>query len=353
MGKNDFLIGVFALATMTFAACSNEDKLGEERSNGNGNTEVVEGEPTWAKFIFKLGKDGGLTRATGDSHEGTVAEKNIKNLRAYIFNESGSFEAKTDGVTVDEHGTEHTAVLKLTSGKKKVYVVANMQDEWITSTTTTAQFEAITLTHCTKAGRIAHTKGTERADAVSRAGNFDKISGNGNALDNGFLMANVLAATEYTLYPGISAENCSKPAYENSTEMAQNNHLEVSISRAAAKLQATYAEDALTLKDNTGKTLGKLLTPTFTVRNLPVQSYMFLHNQANGFLTPFYTMTGTSSTFEDFAKYYDEVNEPNLDLKASTDGEAIQSIYLPENSNQTPVRGNTTYVLVKLSLIHI
>ena len=349
MGKNDFLIGVFALATMTFAACSNEDKLGEERSNGNGNTEVVEGEPTWAKFIFKLGKDGGLTRATDDSHEGTVAEKNIKNLRAYIFNESGSFEAKTDGVTVDEHGTEHTAVLKLTSGKKKVYVVANMQDEWITSTTTTAQFEAITLTHCTKAGRIAHTKGAERADAVSRVGNFDKISGNGNALDNGFLMANVLAATEYTLYPGISAENCSKPAYENPAEMAQNNHLEVSISRAAAKLQATYAnENALTLKDNAEKTLGKLLTPTFTVRNLPVQSYMFLHNQANGFLTPFYTMTGTSSTFEDFAKYYDEVNEPNLDLKASAAGEeAIKSIYLPENSNQTPVRGNTTYVLVK------
>ena len=41
------------------------------------------------------------------------------------------------------------------------------------------------------------------------------------------------------------------------------------------------------------------------------------------------------------------MNEPNLDLKASADGEAIESIYLPENSNQTPVRGNTTYVLVK------
>lgn len=348
MGKNDFLIGVFALATMTFVACSNEDKLGEERSNGNGSTEVVEGEPTWAKFIFKLGKDSGKSRATGDEHEGTVAEKSIKNLRAYIFSESGSFEAKTDGVTVDGNGVEHTTTLKLTSGKKKVYVVANMQDEWITSTTTTAQFEAIALTHCTKAGRIAHTKGTEKTEAVSRVGSFDKISGNSDAAANGFLMANVLAATEYTLYPGISAENCSKPSYGSSAEMEQNNHLEVSISRAAAKLQATYANvDALTLKDNTGKTLGKLLTPTFTVRNLPVQSYMFLHNQANGFLTPFYTMTGTSSTFEDFAKYYDEVNEPNLDLKASTDGEAIQSIYLPENSNQTPVRGNTTYVLVK------
>ncbi|WP_287636134.1 Mfa1 family fimbria major subunit [Bacteroides sp.] len=346
MGKNDFLIGVFALATMTFVACSNDDKLGEERSNGNGSIEVVEGEPTWAKFVFKLGKDG-ATRATGDTHEGTTTEKNIKNLRAYIFNESGSFEAKTDNVTVDEHGTEHTAVLKLTSGKKRVYVVANMQDEWITSTTTTTQFEAITLTHCTKAGRIAHTKGTEKIEAVSRVGNFDKISGNGNAETNGFLMANVLAATEHTLYPGISAENCSKPSYENSAEMERNNHLEVSISRAAAKLQATYANtDALTLKDNTDKTLGKLLTPTFTVRNLPVQSYMFLHNQ-NGFLTPFYTMTNTSSTFEDFAKYYDEVNEPDLDLKASTDGETIKSIYLPENSNQTPVRGNTTYVLVK------
>lgn len=251
MRKNYFLIGVFALATITFAACSSEDKLGEERSDDNGNTEVIEGEPTWAKFTFKLGKDGVVARATGDTHEGTTTEKNIKNLRAYIFNESGSFEAKTDNATVDEHGTEHTAVLKLTSGKKKVYVVANMQDDWITSTTTTAQFEAVTLTHCTKAGRIAHTKGVETAVAVSRVGNFDKISGNGNAATNGFLMANVLKATEYTLYPGISAEDCSKPAYDSSAEMKKNNHLEVFISRAAAKLQATYANaDALILKDS-------------------------------------------------------------------------------------------------------
>ena len=228
-----------------------------------------------------------------------------------------------------------------------MYVVANMQDEWITSTTTTAQFEAVTLTHCTKAGRIAHTKGADKAEAVSRVGDFGKISGNGNAETNGFLMANVLATTEYTLYPGVSAENCSRSSYDSPEEMAKNNHLQVSISRAAAKLQATYANaEALTLKDNASKTLGKLLAPTFTVRNLPVQSYMFLHNQANGFLTPFYTMTNTSSTFEDFAKYYDEANKPELNLKASSDGNA-QSIYLPENSNQTPVRGNTTYVLVK------
>lgn len=346
MGKNYFLIGVFALVVMMFAACSNEDKPGEERSNGN--TEVVEGEPTWAKFTFKLGKDDAVSRTTDGTHEeGTTAEKNIKNLRAYIFNESGNFEAKTEGATVDTHNTEHTAVLKLTSGKKKVYVVANMQDEWITSTTTTAQFEAVTLTHCTKAGRIAHTKGADKAEAVSRVGDFGKISGNGNAETNGFLMANVLATTEYTLYPGVSAENCSRSSYDSPEEMAKNNHLQVSISRAAAKLQATYANaEALTLKDNASKTLGKLLAPTFTVRNLPVQSYMFLHNQANGFLTPFYTMTNTSSTFEDFAKYYDEANKPELNLKASSDGNA-QSIYLPENSNQTPVRGNTTYVLVK------
>ena len=346
MGKNYFLIGVFALVVMMFAACSNEDKPGEERSNGN--TEVVEGEPTWAKFTFKLGKDDAVSRTTDGTHEeGTTAEKNIKNLRAYIFNESGNFEAKTEGATVDTHNTEHTAVLKLTSGKKKVYVVANMQDEWITSTTTTAQFEAVTLTHCTKAGRIAHTKGADKAEAVTRVGDFGKISGNGNAETNGFLMANVLATTEYTLYPGVSAENCSRSSYDSPEEMAKNNHLQVSISRAAAKLQATYANaEALTLKDNASKTLGKLLAPTFTVRNLPVQSYMFLHNQANGFLTPFYTMTNTSSTFEDFAKYYDEANKPELNLKASSDGNA-QSIYLPENSNQTPVRGNTTYVLVK------
>ena len=37
MRKNYFLIGVFALATITFAACSSEDKLGEERSDDNGH----------------------------------------------------------------------------------------------------------------------------------------------------------------------------------------------------------------------------------------------------------------------------------------------------------------------------
>ena len=59
-----------------------------------------------------------------------LTEKKHQNLRAYIFNELPvSFEAKTDNATVDEHGTEHTAVLKLLPGKKKVYVVANMQDE--------------------------------------------------------------------------------------------------------------------------------------------------------------------------------------------------------------------------------
>ena len=45
MRKNYFLIGVFALATITFAACSSEDKLGEERSDDNGNTEVIEDLP--------------------------------------------------------------------------------------------------------------------------------------------------------------------------------------------------------------------------------------------------------------------------------------------------------------------
>ena len=78
MRKNYFLIGVFALATITFAACSSEDKLGEERSDDNGNTEVIEGEPTWAKFTFKLGKDGVVARATGTHMKVLLQEKTSK-----------------------------------------------------------------------------------------------------------------------------------------------------------------------------------------------------------------------------------------------------------------------------------
>ncbi len=347
MKTRNFFIGMFALATLTFVACSNEDTLDEK--TGNGNPVVVEGAATWAKFSFKLGKDGNNTRATGDTYEGTAEEQSIKKLFAYIFNEAGNFEAETTGV-INAHETVHTAVLKLTSGKKKVYVVANAVDEsWITSKTTAAEFETIVLEHCTTAGRIEHKKGlTESIAAVERVGDFNKITGNGNASENGYLMANVLTATEFTLYPGISEAACSKESYEDEADMEKNNHLNISISRAASKLQATYKDaDALTLKDNMSNELGKLINPTFAVRNLPIKSYMFLSNRNSGFLTPFYTLTNTNSSFVDFAKYYDEVNEPTLALAMSSATSEIQSTYLPENSNQTPVRGNTTYVLVK------
>lgn len=342
---------MFALAALTFAACSNEDTPDE--NTGSGNTEVVEGVDTWAKFSFKLGKDGNLTRATGEKYEGTAEEKEIKNVRAYVFKESGDYEDKTEVAAIENHDVIHTAVLKLTSGRKKVYVVANMEDSWVGPTTSAAQFEAMILQLCTKAGRIAHNKGlpeAQRRPVIAREGDaFNNLYGQGNAGDKGFLMASVLANTEFTLNPGISEAACSKDSYASPEEMAANNHLEIAISRATSKLQATYAAtgDALTLKDKSGNAIGKLLEPFFTVRNIPIQSYMFLHNQNNGFLTPFYSNTNTGSSFVDFEKYYDEANTPDLALSASDAGDQIKSIYLPENSNQTPVRGNTSYVLVK------
>lgn len=350
MNKNKFLIGMFALATLAFNACSKDDIPDE--NNGGGNTEVIEGVDTYAKFSFKLGKDGSLTRATGDKYEGTTEEKNIKNVRAYVFKESGDYEDKTEVTDVADQSSIHTAVLKLTSGKKKVYVVANMNDSWVGQTTTTAQFEAMILQLCTKAGRIAHNKGlgeAEKRPVITREGDaFNNLYGQGNAGTNGYLMASVLANTEFTLNPGISESACSQE-YPTSELKAANNHLEIAISRATSKLQATYAAtgDALTLKDKSGNAIGKLLEPFFTVRNIPIQSYMFLHNQNNGFLTPFYSNTNTGSSFVDFEKYYDEANTPDLALSASDAGDQIKSIYLPENSNQTPVRGNTSYVLVK------
>lgn len=217
MKRNNFLIGMCALATLTLTACGNEEIPDE--NTGNGNTEVVEGVDTWAKFSFNLGKDGGGTRATGTEHEGTTEEKSIKKLRAYIFNEAGNFEAKTEETAVDLHNNTHTAVLKLTSGNKKIYVVANMDDSWITAESTTTQFEAIVLEHCTTAGRIAHSKGLfAPIEEVERKGNFDKISGNGNESDNGYLMANVLAATGCILNPGVSQEACSRDSYKDDEE---------------------------------------------------------------------------------------------------------------------------------------
>lgn len=347
MGRNIFLVSAFTMATLAFTACSNEE-LPAEVTGDNGNIEVVEGVPTYARFTINM--DGGKhTRAT---EVGTAEEQDVKNVHVYVFN-NGVFEASTaaDGdVITNSNGVFHSEVLKLTSGQKTILVVANKGKDWYpipAEGTTLSVFQDQLMELYTTPGRLNHGNG-----AIDRVGEgYKNLQGTDKPADNGFLMSNLLSNSSFTLKPGISQADAEKNDY-GQADPADYNHFEIPLYRATAKLQTTYKDqDALVYKAAQGDNLsnlvvvGTLTEPFFTVRNLPKHVYLFQHGSVDSpLLTPLYNKTNTASDWEGL-KIFDEVNTP--DLKVVEESSTANSLYIPESANAIPTIGNTSYILVK------
>lgn len=345
MRKNNLLVGAFTMVTLVLTACSNEELPTENPGSNNGNTEVVEGVSTYARFSFKM--DGVKhTRATADE------EKGVKNIHVYVF-ANGVFETSTPpngGVTANSDGVFHSEVMKLTSGQKTILIVANKGNDWYptpTAGTTLAAFQNQLMELYTTPGRLAHGEA-----AIARAGEgYKNLQGTDVPADNGFLMSNLLSKSSFTLQPGISQADAERNNYDG-LDPANFNHFDISLYRTTAKLQTTYTDaDALVYKAVQGNDLSKKVTvgtlkePKFTVRNLPKQVYLFQHgNTDSPLLTPLYSSTNITSKWADF-EVFDEVNTPDFEVVAQA--ATPNSIYIPENANATPVIGNTSYVLVK------
>lgn len=333
-----FMASIFATSLLALAACSND-----ENDPIGGSDNGQEGVKTWARLDIKVG--GPVTRAT-TVPAGTDDSK-IHNINVYVFNDAGQFEATTDIATpVDAHNTVHSTTLALTSGKKKVYVIANMNKAWMPATVPATQTAFEALFH-----ELCETRG-HRDPAVTRVGDhFSDLTGDADG-SKGFLMSNVLTGVDFTLHAGVSKEQASQASYDDLAAMEKNNHLQVTLFRASAKIQVSYADaDVFTVNSvTTGAPIAKLdpASLRFAIRNLPKSTYMFLHNRDNGFLTPHYTATNVNSSKADFATIFDDVDPIDKEVKLVSDNPV--SVYVPENANQTPLVGNTTYAIVKATL---
>lgn len=348
MKKCNFLVGVFTMATLAFAACSNEE-LPAEVTGGNGNTEVVEGVPTYARLTIKM--DG--VKQTRAIDAGTGNEQDVKNIHVYVF-ANGVFEASTSptgDVISNSTGVFHSEVMKLTSGLKTILVVANTDTGWYPTPvagTTLSAFQDQLMELYTTPGRLAH----DSNPVIPRVGEgYKKLQGTDDPATNGFLMSNLLSNSSFTLKPGISQADAERNDYGNE-DPADYNHLKIALYRATAKLQTTYEDaDALIYKATQGDelsnvvTVGTLTQPHFTVRNLPQKVYLFQHGSVDSpLMTPLYNATNTNSSWSNF-KVFDEVNAPDVEMVAKN--ATANSLYIPENANAIPVIGNTSYILVK------
>lgn len=112
-----------AAAVMGLASCSNEN-------DPMGGDLTPQGEPTGMKLVLDL-SGGAYTRAIQDANA-TTDEKKIKDLNVYIYDANGIFEkehqlnlANDFKEGVDNVWTTNK-VLETTTGKKTIYVGANM-----------------------------------------------------------------------------------------------------------------------------------------------------------------------------------------------------------------------------------
>lgn len=112
-----------AAAVMGLASCSNEN-------DPMGGDLTPQGEPTGMKLVLDL-SGGAYTRAIQDANA-TADEKKIKDLNVYIYNANGIFEKEhqLNLVTDFKEGVDNVwttnKVLETTTGKKTIYVGANM-----------------------------------------------------------------------------------------------------------------------------------------------------------------------------------------------------------------------------------
>lgn len=115
-----------AAAVMGLASCSNENVP-------MGGDLTPQGEPTSMKLVLDL-SGGAYSRAINDGNSKTE-ETTIDKLQVYIYNDKGIFEkeheipfAELDEVVGEDNKYATKNILAATTGKKTIYVGANMTD---------------------------------------------------------------------------------------------------------------------------------------------------------------------------------------------------------------------------------
>ena len=363
-----------AVFCMALASCS--DDMTEEQGGNPDNTEQTEGEATYATFSFDFNK-GGLARASvGDV--GTTEEQEVKNFTLLIFkNDQAHEELSTlevvKTVSVSNFDTDKTITMLVTSGPKKVYILAN-------ATKLLAQIndpDALTL------NKTLLSDFEKQVFEIAYDGKTDNKNGVLGDAGGGLLMTGVASAD---LASGIKVEDFTSNA-DGPTEAAKPNVVKVSIDRASSKISmgvdvvesgdktftvvASGSTAQMVWLDNAiSENLGTLPLANdamrFAIYNQNTQENVIANmgaaNDGNNIIQdPNYTVTenGNYSMYfnwtnagqtDFYTKYLDNNGSETKGLgvvNAKSNDESAKSFYVPENTNQWATKGNTTYAMIE------
>ena len=354
-----------ALAALAFAACNN-DEVVEKGSPGD----VLAGEETYVSFSFKVEGSTANTRAADTPIEGKtdVEEKAVADGRILIFDEVSGALLNNHEFKVAEGAT---STIKTTSGNRRIYI--------ITGTGNTGSDKAQIN------GKLAALQTTAPASTLAQfyalmtdgkyTGNLTDDPGMGTGFKelpvaSKFVMSNVADITAIkNLHAGISKDQ---------SQGSGSTTADPNVNRFVFKVQRAVAKANLKVEMNKGtglQTADGIFTlkadATYGLRNLNrstlyVQQYVNDrqtvndgdHSSENGlqphaaFFNVFDEMSDADmKKLDTYLPYYyrgypiKDANSIGITMKASGGGVATpgNSVYISENSNMRPVRGNTTY----------
>lgn len=224
-----------AAAVMGLASCSNEN-------DPMGGDPTPQGEPTSMKLVLDL-SGGAYTRAIQDDNA-TDAEKKIESLNVYIYDANGIFEKehtiqfadlKEVVGQVNQYATQN--VLETTTGKKTIYVGANMTDA------------------------MKQIMKANSAKALAKKG-------------VGVALAEITAQTGFVMFSTTAADNTFvATAADQADNIPADNQVKVTLQRLAAKIAVGMSADLATPGVKQGAA-GEITDLGFLVDNINKMYYL-------------------------------------------------------------------------------
>jgi len=338
-----------AFATLLLLGSCTKDVDNPNSPGGGGEGGVVEGIPTYATVSLSQRTGAGTYAGAADYVNGTSqasdVEKKITDAVVLVFNSDDVLEnyVTLDVVTEGVEPDQTTVVKKTfatTTGKKRLYALANLED-----------YSAIEKIFN---GQTAANKKLSNVCKVIQQ--IADISG--ATTDNKFWMSNVykLGATIEDQVTVLNV-NQTTVAGGNGDDPATNN-FKVYIGRMVSKVTPTFAADlVINSGDGTIETKDDAVVAEYRVRNNPKRFYTFPVYEGTQLISPYYNRTYDLPTPTDYDDANTNVGKNDFFDNGHEDGgnhtfvKAATDSYLTENSPKEAKRHKVTFLSIKAKWI--
>jgi hypothetical protein len=306
--------------------------------DGKGNGNNGEGASTYATFNFVI--NGATTKAT-DMTLDKDEDSKVLDIRLIIFKTGSTttcevneaYDSDTNTPTNNSWDKTKSKTVQLTSGKKRIFVIANTQkqagvkallDSIKVGTTTISQFYDIAYDLGRTLGKMSElvdvSKGLVMSNAISTNSAFD-------------------------LKGGIGLEESRKGG-------AEQNNFKINIQRAVAKTAVWY--DGAAVLETTDK-VGKLSDLKYAIRNVNRALYLFQKFSSDMAdpttsipYAPYYNLP-IGTTVERYDSLY--YKDYKFIAVSSTSPAGGKKAYVTENTSEVQRNATTTYAAIEAVLL--